>query len=56
MTKFSISRNSRLLQTTGWAENIAGKGENAGDQHFLLFPKYFQRLSFPGCENSGMSG
>ena len=22
-------------------ENIAGKGENAGKQHFLLFPKYF---------------
>ena len=26
-------------------ENIAGKGENAGDQHFLLFPQYF--LPFP---------
>ena len=22
-------------------ENIFGKGENAGYQHFLLFPKYF---------------
>ena len=22
-------------------ENILGKGENAGDQHFLLFPKCF---------------
>ena len=23
-------------------ENIVGKGENAGNQHFLLFPQYFQ--------------
>ena len=22
-------------------ENIVGKGENAGDQHFLLFPQCF---------------
>ena len=22
-------------------ENILGKGKNAGNQHFLLFPKYF---------------
>ena len=26
-------------------ENIVGKGENAGNQHFLLFPKCF--LLFP---------
>ena len=23
-------------------ENIEGKGENAGYQHFLLFPQFFQ--------------
>ena len=23
-------------------ENIVGKGENAGDQHFLFFPQCFQ--------------
>ena len=23
-------------------ENIVGKGENAGNQHFLLFPQCFQ--------------
>ena len=28
-------------------ENIVGKGENAGYQHFLLFPQCFQKLSFP---------
>ena len=27
-------------------ENIVGKGENAGDQHFLLFQQYFQKPSF----------
>ena len=26
-------------------ENIVGKGENAGYQHFLLFPQCFQKLS-----------
>ena len=29
-------------------ENIVGKGENAGYQHFLLFPKCFQKPSCPG--------
>ena len=24
-----------------WEENIVGKGENAGNQHFLLFPQCF---------------
>ena len=28
-------------------ENIVGKGENAGYQHFLLFQQCFQNLSFP---------
>ena len=27
-------------------ENIVGQGENAGYQHFLLFPKCFQKISF----------
>ena len=31
----------------GRVENIVGKGENAGYQHFLLFPQCFQKLSFP---------
>ena len=30
-------------------ENIVGKGENAGYQHFLLFPQCFQEASF--CYN-----
>ena len=27
-------------------ENIVGKEENAGNQHFLLCPQYFQKPSF----------
>ena len=27
-----------IISTSGREENIVGKGENAGDQHFLLFP------------------
>ena len=27
-------------------ENTVGKGKNAGNQHFLLFPHCFQKLSF----------
>ena len=27
-------------------ENIVGKGENAGNQHFLLFPQCFKKTSF----------
>ena len=26
-------------------QNIVGKGENAGNQHFLLFPQFFLLLS-----------
>ena len=28
-------------------ENIVGKGENAGYQHFLPFPQGFQKTFFP---------
>ena len=31
-----------------WLENIVGKGENAGYQHFLLFPQYFPKASHSG--------
>ena len=29
----------------GITENIVGKGENAGYQHFLLFPRCFQKTT-----------
>ena len=31
-----------------------GKGENAGYQHFLLFPQYFQKASFSGLLKVGI--
>ena len=33
-----------------------GKGENAGYQHFLLFPECFQKLFFKGRQMSGLFG
>ena len=36
------------------AENIVEKGENAGNQHFLLFPQCFQRAFYPGSLKVGM--
>ena len=35
-------------------ENIVGKGENAGYQHFLLFLPCFQRTSYPGSLKPGL--
>ena len=35
-------------------ENIVGKGENAGYQHFLLFPHCFLKLSFPEALKFGI--
>ena len=34
-------------------ENIVGKGENAGYQHFLLFPQCFQITFYPGLLEVG---
>ena len=33
---------------SGRVENIVGKGENAGYQHFLLFPQCFKKTSITG--------
>ena len=35
-------------------ENIVGKGENAGCQHFLLFPQSFQKALFSGSLKVGI--
>ena len=37
-------------------ENIVGKGENAGYQHFLLFPNVFKSLLSQGRYKSGLCG
>ena len=36
--------------------NIVGKGENAGYQHFILFPQSFQEASYTGSLKVGMCG
>ena len=36
----------KLKFVLGWVENIVEKGENAGYQHFLLFPQCLQKASF----------
>ena len=38
----------------GRVEDIVGKGENAGYQHFLLFPQCFQKASFSGSSKVGI--
>ena len=37
------------------AENIVGKGENAGYQHFLLFPPCFQEAFSSGMLKVGIN-
>ena len=44
LTLYQKSRLLTLLEKKA-LENIVGKGENAGNQHFLLFPQWF--LLFP---------
>ena len=34
-----------MIYVSYWVENIVDKGENAGYQHFLLFPLCFQKAS-----------
>ena len=45
-----------LIFVLGRVENIVGKGENAGYQHFLLFLQCFQKLLFQGRQKSGLFG
>ena len=44
----------KLKFALGREENIVGKGENAGYQHFLLFPQCFQKPSFLGSLKVGI--
>ena len=41
-----INATEKLKFVLGRVENVVGKGENAGYQHFLLFPQCFQKASF----------
>ena len=42
-----IKVTSMIISVYDRVENIVGKGENAGYQHFLLFPQCFEKASFP---------
>ena len=39
--KINVMKNLNFV--LGRVENIVGKGENPGDQHFLLFPQMFSK-------------
>ena len=43
-----------MISVFDMVENIARKGENAGYQHFLLFPQCFQKASILGSLNVGV--
>ena len=44
--KKNVNQKQKIF--LGWVENIVGKEENAGYQHFLFFPQYFQKASSSG--------
>ena len=50
--KKKVTENLKFLFER--VENIVGKGENAGYQHFLLFPQCFQKDSFTGSLKVGI--
>ena len=58
-TKFRSSADDKLnvakimISVLHRVENIVGKGENAGYQHFLLFPQCFQKASLLGLLKVG---
>ena len=51
---YNIIATQNLRLALGMVENIVGKGENAGIQHFLLFPQCFQKASFSGSLKVGI--
>ena len=54
-TSVSFRRNGRIqISVCDRVDNIVGKGENAGYQHFLLFPQYSQKASSSGSSKVGI--
>ena len=49
-----IKATEKLKFGLGRVENIVGKGENAGYQHFLLFPQCFLEVSFSRASKVGI--
>ena len=50
--KINVTQNLKFVLER--EENIVGKGENAGYQHFLLFPQCFQKVSILGSLKVGI--
>ena len=50
--KTNVKKKFKLC--LGRVENIVGKGENAGYQHFLLFLQCFQKHSISGSSKVGI--
>ena len=50
--KINLAENFKF--GLGRVENSVGKGENAGYQHFLLFPQCFQKPSVSGSLKVGI--
>ena len=50
--KFNLTKNMKYALCM--AENIEGKGKNAGYQHFLLLPQCFQNTSVSGSLKVGI--
>ena len=44
-----------MISLSDKAENIVGREENAGYQHFLLFPQCFQKPSLSESLKAGLS-
>ena len=49
-----INEAQMRISVFDWVENIVRKGENAGYQHFLLFPQCFQKDPSCGRSKSGV--
>ena len=49
-----VNVTTKIISVFHRVENIVGKGENAGYQHFLLFPQCFQKVSLSGSLKVGI--
>ena len=52
--KINVAQDLVMISLFDRLENIVGKGENAGYQHFPLFPQCFQKASFLGSLKVGI--
>ena len=50
----TIKCNSKHTFVFHRVEKVVGKGENAGYQHFLLFPQCFQKAFYVPLEEEGV--